>query len=124
LDAAGPCPSLRRASSILLRSRPAGAENKNVGHSPTALLLRHARFRPGRSCWFILGGTLQAPVIVNPAFGGSSNAVIRPQPGTVEQTGIDSAQLIDLTLKTLRYGGRLQGGEVANRLKLRYSVVD
>jgi predicted ATPase with chaperone activity len=68
---------------------------------------------------------LQAPVgISSVKAGGGSGAAFRPQPTTVEQTGLDTAQLIDLTLKTLRYGGRLQGGEVANRLRLRYSVVD
>jgi hypothetical protein len=51
-------------------------------------------------------------------------ALFRPQPRTVEETGIDFAQLVDLCLKTLRYGGRLAGGEVANRLKLPYQVVE
>ena len=61
----------------------------------------------------------------NSYFGSAStNPVTRPQPQTVEQTGVDSAQLIDLSLKTMRYGGRLQGGEIASRLKLRYSVVE
>jgi predicted ATPase with chaperone activity len=48
----------------------------------------------------------------------------RPQPDSIEATGIDFSQLIDLTLKTLRYGGRLAGGELARRLRLPYTVVD
>ncbi|HEY7467725.1 MAG TPA: ATP-binding protein [Dehalococcoidia bacterium] len=51
-------------------------------------------------------------------------ALFRPQPKTVEETGIDFAQIVDLCLKTLRYGGRLSGGEVANRLRLPYQVVE
>jgi predicted ATPase with chaperone activity len=48
----------------------------------------------------------------------------RPQPKTIEETGIDTAQCVDLILKTLRYGGRLSGGEIANRLKLPYKVIE
>lgn len=48
----------------------------------------------------------------------------RPQPRTIEETGIDAAQCVDLILKTLRYGGRLSGGEIANRLKLPYKVLE
>jgi predicted ATPase with chaperone activity len=48
----------------------------------------------------------------------------RPQPRTLEETGIDAAQCIDLILKTLRYGGRLSGGEIADRLKLAYKVIE
>ena len=48
----------------------------------------------------------------------------RPQPKTIEETGIDAAQCIDLILKTLRYGGRLPGGEIADRMKLPYKVIE
>ena len=48
----------------------------------------------------------------------------RPQAKTIEETGLDAAQCIDLILKTLRYGGRLSGGEIANRLKLSYKVLE
>jgi predicted ATPase with chaperone activity len=51
-------------------------------------------------------------------------APFRPQPKTLEETGLDSAQCVDLMLKTLRYGGRLSGGEMANRLKLPYKVIE
>ena len=33
----------------------------------------------------------------------------RPQPTTVEETGLDDSQCVDLVLKTLRSGGRLFG---------------
>jgi predicted ATPase with chaperone activity len=48
----------------------------------------------------------------------------RPQPKTIEETGLDTSQCLDLILKTLRYGGRLSGGEIANRMKLPYKVAE
>jgi len=55
---------------------------------------------------------------------GAPCAAFRPQPTTIEATGIDFAQHVDLCLKTLRFGGRLAGGEIAGRLRLAYKVVD
>ena len=52
----------------------------------------------------------------------SDTTPFRSQPKTIEDTGLDTSQCIDLILKTLRYGGRLSGGEIANRLKLPYKV--
>ena len=52
------------------------------------------------------------------------DAPFRPQPNSVEDTGIDFAQLVDLTVKTIRYGGRLSGGELANRLALPFPIVE
>lgn len=54
----------------------------------------------------------------------AGTAQFRPQPNTVEETGIDFAQIADLCLKTFRYGGRLSGAEVIRRLRLPYKVVD
>lgn len=51
-------------------------------------------------------------------------AIFRPQPRTIDETGIDPAQCLDLILKTLRYGGRLSGGEVASRLRVSYGVIE
>ena len=51
-------------------------------------------------------------------------SAFRPQPTTVEETGLDFSQVVDLTLKTLRKGGRLSGGEVASRLHLPFRVID
>jgi DNA-binding MarR family transcriptional regulator len=48
----------------------------------------------------------------------------RPQPNTIEETGVDFSQLIDLCVKTISYGGRLSGGDLANRLALAYPVVE
>ena len=53
----------------------------------------------------------------------TTTPLFRPQPRTAEETGIDSAQLVDLCLKTLRHSGRLSGGDIATRLKLSYQVV-
>jgi predicted ATPase with chaperone activity len=47
----------------------------------------------------------------------------RPQPNDPKDTGIDFGQHIDLCLKTLRYGGRLSGGEIANRLRVPYLAI-
>ncbi len=48
----------------------------------------------------------------------------RPQPTTVEETGLDDSQCVDLVLKTLRSGGRLSGGEIANRLCLSFRIIE
>ena len=50
--------------------------------------------------------------------------VYLPQPTSLEETGIDFAQLVDLAVKTIRYGGRLSGGEIANQLCVPFSIVD
>ena len=47
-----------------------------------------------------------------------------PQPQSIEATGIDFGQLIDLSLKTMRYGGRLSGGEIAARMGLPFLVAE
>ncbi len=52
------------------------------------------------------------------------DSTFRPQPDSIEATGIDFSQIVDLHLKTLRFGGRLAGGEIALRLRLPYKVVD
>ena len=48
----------------------------------------------------------------------------RPQPTTVEETGLDDSQCVDLVLKTLRSGGRLSGGEIANRRCLSFRIIE
>ena len=55
---------------------------------------------------------------------GAARTIFRPQPWTIEETGLDAAQCFDLTLKTLRYGGRLAGGEIANRMRLSFKVIE
>jgi len=54
----------------------------------------------------------------------SESIPFRPQPKTVEESGLDTSQCIDLILKTLRFGGRLSGGEIANRMKFPYRVIE
>ena len=56
--------------------------------------------------------------------GMGAQTIFRPQPWTIEETGLDAAQCFDLTLKTLRYGGRLSGGEIATRLRLSFKVIE
>jgi predicted ATPase with chaperone activity len=51
------------------------------------------------------------------------STLFRPQPNSVEETGIDFSQHVDLCLKTLRYGGRLSGREIAGRMHLPYQVL-
>jgi predicted ATPase with chaperone activity len=65
-------------------------------------------------------------VLERPAeqFAPRNEVLFRPQPRTIEETGIDFGQLTELCLKTMRYGGRLSGGEVANRMRLSYKVVE
>ena len=48
----------------------------------------------------------------------------RPQPNSIAETGIGFGQLIDLSLKTMRLGGRLSGGEIANRMGLSYRTIE
>jgi hypothetical protein len=43
---------------------------------------------------------------------------------SIEDTGIDFAQHVDLCLKTFRFGGRLAGGEAARRLRVPYRVFE
>ena len=56
--------------------------------------------------------------------GAGTQTIFRPQPWTIEETGLDAGQCFELTLKTLRYGGRLSGGEIANRLRLSFKVIE
>jgi predicted ATPase with chaperone activity len=73
-----------------------------------------------------VGGHLEA-LLERPQDGAKpvrESIPFRPQPKTVEETGLDTSQCIDLILKTLRYGGRLSGGEIANRLKFPYKVIE
>ncbi len=48
----------------------------------------------------------------------------RPQPTSLAETGIDFGQMIDLALKTMRFGGRLSGGELANRMGLPFVILE
>lgn len=48
----------------------------------------------------------------------------RPQPNTVEETGIDFGQLLDLCIKTIYYGGRPSARAIAARMALPFPIVD
>ena len=47
-----------------------------------------------------------------------------PQPGSVEETGLELSSLVDLTLKTVHFAGRPSGRRLASQLALPFSVTD
>ncbi|HLF72008.1 MAG TPA: ATP-binding protein [Dehalococcoidia bacterium] len=51
-------------------------------------------------------------------------APFRPQPNSVEETGIGFGQLLDLCTKTIYYGGRPSAREVAEQMALPFNVVE
>lgn len=53
-----------------------------------------------------------------------SDLPFEPQPNTVEETGIDFGQLIDLVVKTVYFGGRPTARAICARLCLPFSVVE
>src|SRR3954449_9713077 len=48
----------------------------------------------------------------------------RPQPNTLEETGIGIGPLTDLLLKTLYFDGRLSGRDLSRLMALSYNIVD
>lgn len=61
-------------------------------------------------------------LVEEPAKSEDSPAFIAP-PKSLEETGIDFGQIVDLSLKTLRVGGRLTAGELARRLALPFTIL-
>jgi hypothetical protein len=53
-----------------------------------------------------------------------TDAPFRPQPNSVEETGIGFGQLLDLAVKTIYYGGRPSARDVAEAMALPFNVVD
>jgi SpoVK/Ycf46/Vps4 family AAA+-type ATPase len=51
-------------------------------------------------------------------------AIFRPQPNTVEETGISFGQLLDLTVKHIYYGGRPSAREISRAMALPFNVED
>jgi hypothetical protein len=51
-------------------------------------------------------------------------APFRPQPNTIEETGIGFGQMLDLAVKTIYYSGRPSAREVSDSLALPFNVVD
>ncbi len=47
-----------------------------------------------------------------------------PQPATVEETGVDLALLVDLTLKVIHFSGRPSGRQLADLLALPFAVTE
>jgi hypothetical protein len=53
-----------------------------------------------------------------------TDAPFRPQPNSVEETGIGFGQLLDLAIKAIYYRGRPSAREVAEAMALPFNVVD
>ncbi|HEY7465839.1 MAG TPA: ATP-binding protein [Dehalococcoidia bacterium] len=68
-----------------------------------------------------------APPLIRPHASGQpedTDAPFRPQPNSVEETGIGFGQLLDLAVKTIYYGGRPSARDVAEAMALPFNVVD
>jgi len=52
------------------------------------------------------------------------DAPFRPQPNSVDETGISFGQLLDLAAKTIYYGGRPSAREISRDMALPFNVVD
>jgi hypothetical protein len=48
----------------------------------------------------------------------------RPQPNTVEETGIGFGQLIELCIKTIYYGGRPSARDISEQMALPFNIVE
>ena len=56
--------------------------------------------------------------------GQNREAPFRPQPNTVEETGITFGQLLDLCIKTIYYSGRPSARELSESMMLTFSVIE
>ena len=54
----------------------------------------------------------------------SNPAPFLPQPSTVEETGIDSGLILDLTLKTIYYAGRPSARSICERVCLPFAIME
>jgi hypothetical protein len=59
-----------------------------------------------------------------PSPSSDADSAFRPQPATVEETGIDFGQLIDLCVKTIYFAGRPSARIISARLTLPFQVVE
>src|SRR3990170_6854800 len=51
-------------------------------------------------------------------------AAFRPQPNSVEETGIGFGQILDLCTKTIYYGGRPSAREISEQMTLPFNIVE
>jgi hypothetical protein len=65
-----------------------------------------------------------APINQRPQNTGEPETPFQPQPNSVEETGIDFGQLLDLCVKTVYYGGRPSARQISNRMALPFPVVE
>jgi len=59
-----------------------------------------------------------------PAPPSESDVPFQPQPNSVEETGIDFGQLMDLCVKTIYFTGRPSARVLANRMALPFTVIE
>jgi hypothetical protein len=55
---------------------------------------------------------------------GSPECPFQPQPNSVEETGIDFGQLLDLCVKTIYYGGRPTARQISARMALPFPIIE
>ena len=53
-----------------------------------------------------------------------SEAPFRPQPNTVEETGLGFGQLVDLCIKTIYYAGRPSARQVSEAMALSFNIIE
>ena len=61
--------------------------------------------------------------VVEPDPSSAPLTPVVPQPTTIEETGLDLALLVDLTLKTIHFSGRPSGRQLAEQLALPFPVI-
>ena len=64
-----------------------------------------------------------AQIRAREAAADEDDAPFRPQPNTVEETGISFGQLLDLCLKTIYYAGRPSAREISDSMALPFNVI-
>jgi len=68
--------------------------------------------------------TIETTVATNGGSASPLDPVDVPQPGNVEETGIELSALVDLTLKTIHFAGRPSGRQLGRQLALPFAVVE
>jgi hypothetical protein len=56
--------------------------------------------------------------------GAEPRAPFRPQPNTIEETGVSFGQLLDLCIKTIYYAGRPSARQIVEQMALPFTVIE
>jgi hypothetical protein len=59
-----------------------------------------------------------------PATTRQYEAPFRPQPNSVDETGVGFGQILDLCIKTIYYGGRPSAREIGDQMALPFNIID